>query len=183
MNLPIPFPKKNSNIIISSRGGDLQQPQPSTNLGGVTQHHYPTEGGGGFFTPTAGQHFQAAQRHRYSQYSAGAGLAALEEATYENYGHHYRYNSSSPRGLGLTPCKAYVPRGGSPSRGRPTPALPGEGNISYHHGGGYGGGAYSGAGFASYNAYAPHGSINGDRTVSHFDRDPFVDASVVLKQG
>ncbi|KAI1071239.1 hypothetical protein LB507_009476 [Fusarium sp. FIESC RH6] len=60
---------------------------------------------------------------------------------------------------------------------RLTVLSPGEGSISYHHGGGYGGGAYSGAGFASYNAYAPHGSITGDRTVSHFDRDPFVDAT------
>ncbi|KAJ4133729.1 hypothetical protein NW768_005317 [Fusarium equiseti] len=60
---------------------------------------------------------------------------------------------------------------------RLTMLSPGEGSISYHHGGGYGGGAYSGAGFASYNAYAPHGSITGDRTVSHFDRDPFVDAT------
>jgi hypothetical protein len=57
---------------------------------------------------------------------------------------------------------------------------PGEGSISYHHGGGYGGGACSGVGFHSYNAYAPHGSITGDRTVSHFDRDPFVDTPVVL---
>ncbi|KAH7183119.1 uncharacterized protein B0J16DRAFT_345411 [Fusarium flagelliforme] len=85
-----------------------------------------------------------------------------------------------PRGLGFSPYNAHAPRGGSPSRGRLTHALPGEGNISYHNGGGYGGGAYSGVGFASYNAYAPHGSITGDRTVSHFDRDPFVDASVVL---
>ena len=60
---------------------------------------------------------------------------------------------------------------------RLTVLSPGEGSISYHHGGGYGGGAYSGAGSASYNAYAPHGSITGDRTVSHFDRDPFVDAT------
>jgi len=60
---------------------------------------------------------------------------------------------------------------------RLTMLSPGEGSISYHYGGGYGGGAYSGVGFHSYNAYAPHGSITGDRTVSHFDSDPFVDTT------
>jgi hypothetical protein len=45
----------------------------------------------GLFTPTAGQHFREAQRHRHSQYDRGTRLAALEEATYENYGRHYRY--------------------------------------------------------------------------------------------
>ncbi|GKU17755.1 unnamed protein product [Fusarium langsethiae] len=37
----------------------------------------------GLFTPTAGQHFREAQRHRHSQFDRGTRLAALEEANFE----------------------------------------------------------------------------------------------------
>lgn len=45
----------------------------------------------GLFTPTAGQHFREAQRHRHSQYDRGTRLADLEEATFKNFGREYRY--------------------------------------------------------------------------------------------
>ncbi|KAG8676731.1 hypothetical protein FPOAC2_02839 [Fusarium poae] len=46
----------------------------------------------GLFTPTAGQHFREAQRHRHSQFDRGTRLAALEEATYEHSVAHSRHS-------------------------------------------------------------------------------------------
>jgi hypothetical protein len=53
---------------------------------------------------------------------------------------------------------------------------PGESSVTYHHGG-HGNVSYTTGPLPPYDAFAPHGSITGDRIVSTFDRDPFVDTS------